>query len=86
MRYFKKSQCGFKEDVPQVCCQKSSEYKEYKPNKPNILVSRFGNESGDVCGEQELDNRIVSGTISGIDEFPWMALLKYRTSKYNSDT
>lgn len=31
-----------------------------------------------MCGIQTLADRIIGGTDTAIDEFPWMALLKYR--------
>ncbi|GAB0097137.1 Peptidase S1, PA clan [Sergentomyia squamirostris] len=35
--------------------------------------------SGNKCGIQALSDRIVGGELTAIDEFPWMALLSYRT-------
>lgn len=113
IRYLKKSQCGYDEHVPKVCCETSSNFSQYIPahsppsqsssqspplqsapgqappaEEPEItLGNRFGEGSSSPgkhqCGIQLIDNRIILGTITSIDEFPWMALLKYRTRKYN---
>lgn len=52
--------------------------------QPHTLGNRFGSmkklpEPPD-CGVQFAD-RIYNGIITAIDEFPWMALLKYNDSK-----
>lgn len=30
----------------------------------------------------DIDNKIINGENAGLNEFPWMALLQYKTSKY----
>lgn len=34
------------------------------------------------CGQDPLGNRIYGGTAAGIREFPWMALLEYKSGGY----
>lgn len=50
-----------------------------------VFESRFGGDEDysvlEVCGDQGYEDRITDGTVTNIDEFPWMALLKYETSK-----
>lgn len=30
----------------------------------------------------DIDNKIINGENAGLNEFPWMALLQYKTCKY----
>lgn len=87
-----RSQCGFRHNEPLVCCfepayklQKShttmppvlkpfSKYNDTKPS--NIEKSDILPKIG-ICGRDTFDSRIVGGSQTKIDEFPWMALLYY---------
>lgn len=31
----------------------------------------------------DIDNKIINGENAGLNEFPWMALLQYKTGKTN---
>ncbi|XP_055630686.1 serine protease easter-like [Toxorhynchites rutilus septentrionalis] len=63
-----RSQCGWStaENHPLVCCTDSSD----RPSNRSLLPAQG------VCGIQTAD-RIVGGVDARIDEFPWLALLKY---------
>lgn len=57
-----------------------------RPITPD-LGSRFGDTEEEKltkgeCGIQYTTERIFDGTITEIDEFPWMALLIYQTGKH----
>lgn len=68
------SHCGFVNSEHFYCCEKSSK-----------LPARSGGvdfpEPG-VCGTESTSNKIIGGTEANIDDYPWMALLKYYKRKY----
>ncbi|XP_055586939.1 serine protease easter-like [Uranotaenia lowii] len=68
--YLSRSQCGwsYQDNHPLVCCSDSV---EAPPRASESLLPEVG-----VCGIQTSD-RIVGGVNTKIDEFPWLALLKY---------
>ena len=35
----------------------------------------------DSCGEENVEQRISGGEKTGIDDYPWIGLIKYRTKK-----
>lgn len=63
--YLTRSQCGYRDEQPLVCCTKLSE-------KPLNKLLPYPGE----CG-QDLEDRIYGGTETKINEFPWMVLLHY---------
>lgn len=44
----------------------------------NRVLDQLPNPDLQACGQQESDNRIVGGEVAGLDEYPWLALFKYR--------
>ena len=72
--YLSQSQCGWsrEENHPLVCC---SDPLETPVRVGESLLPPVG-----VCGVQTSD-RIVGGVNTKIDEFPWLALLKYAKRK-----
>lgn len=91
--YLRRSQCGYTELAPSVCCPVSSKYMPFTLPTKHInrthvvtLEDRFKPDEGlpglDICGKQTFENKIFDGQITGIDEFPWMALLEYKKSKF----
>ncbi|XP_017767893.1 PREDICTED: serine protease easter-like [Nicrophorus vespilloides] len=88
--FLRESQCGGSgQDDPKVCCGTTAAFQTLRteaPRRPQSvdvsLSSRFGDVGSpiagrDVCGYMVAQDRILSGIITGIDEFPWMALLEY---------
>lgn len=91
--FLRQSQCGFEGYIPNVCCgpipapsatQRPTQYPTRRP------VSSGGNEyspedsspaSSNECGIDTNGDRIFGGQFTDLDEFPWMALLGYRTRK-----
>lgn len=75
---------------PLVCCPadtnqdyeqiQSPERKQKKQKRRINLVTESGILSGE-CGKQ-VTNRIYGGEIAELDEYPWMALLVYNSSKF----
>lgn len=67
------SQCGWINNGPLVCCPDPLRTQTQQPQGGggNSLLPQPG-----VCG-RGLDNRIIGGTATGLDEFPWLALLQY---------
>lgn len=63
-----RSQCGYTNNQPLVCCPDAL---ATGPRVGSTLLPAPG-----VCGAS-LDNRIIGGTATAIDEYPWMALLEY---------
>ncbi|XP_026480263.1 melanization protease 1-like [Ctenocephalides felis] len=80
--FLRRSQCGFEGSRPKVCCpsqtQTSSELNTDSEipdvsSHPNLRLLPHR-----ICGAS-LEDRIVRGNKTGLFEFPWMALLAYRS-------
>lgn len=73
--FLSQSQCGWsrEENHPLVCCSDSL---DAPVRVGESLLPPVG-----VCGIQTSD-RIVGGVNTKIDEFPWLALLKYAKRKF----
>lgn len=80
VEYLRSFQCGVFNGQAKVCC----------PDGPivNALVSGYPDVSGhrnlgllprDVCGQDIDEDKIIGGNKTGVFEFPWMALISYRT-------
>ncbi|XP_073819989.1 serine protease 7 [Musca autumnalis] len=70
-KFIQESQCGFS-SPPFVCCTSEIDYAD---NGDELLPV------GTQCGPQSIGNKIYNGNDTNIDEYPWMALLEYRTKK-----
>ena len=66
IKFAQKLQCGY-DTVPLVCCSLDEPIFEHAllPNKNS-------------CGIDQSTDRIVGGDSTGIDEYPWLVLLRYR--------
>ena len=86
IQLLKAYQCGFSGKNPKVCC----------PSKPIIVEGVNTAEAAlppDVsnhrnlglipreCGDMDTGDKIIHGNKTVLFEFPWMALLSYRTSE-----
>ncbi|XP_041969958.1 CLIP domain-containing serine protease 14D-like [Aricia agestis] len=75
---FKNSFCGYEgsgyKKIPKVCCSdfEDDEGKDDIENHPNI------NLLPDSCGDID-GRRIVGGATANLYEYPWMALISYKT-------
>ncbi|XP_033226882.1 CLIP domain-containing serine protease 2-like [Belonocnema kinseyi] len=86
IKFLQDSQCGFVGRNPNVCCPKNSgpentprppiNQGENPDPSPNLNVRNHPLLPSD-CG-QDVDERIVGGERTDIDEFPWMVLLEYQ--------
>lgn len=90
IQFAKNSQCGFEND-PLVCCGTTGYpypvnddlYSIFSPSKPRILPN-LKTQNGSVlpdrtiCGIERGKDRILGGKVAGLDEFPWMAILRYK--------
>ncbi|KAF2880109.1 hypothetical protein ILUMI_26066 [Ignelater luminosus] len=74
IEFLTNSHCGPKQQAPMVCCGS-----EAYPLPTNLLPNRS------ICGQPSGDDKVVGGNVTGIWDFPWMALLKYRETKDGSD-
>ncbi|KAF2891883.1 hypothetical protein ILUMI_14319 [Ignelater luminosus] len=74
IKFLGNSRCGPKQQTPMVCCGS-----EAYPLPTNLLPNRS------ICGDPSGDDRVVGGNVTGIWEYPWMALLKYRKTNDGSD-
>ncbi|KAF5293940.1 hypothetical protein FQA39_LY13645 [Lamprigera yunnana] len=80
-------QCGFSGQSTKVCCpyRKSDlDYFYVKLREPDVGNRNFLRHPNlDLlpkdCGPFQYGDRIVNGELSGLFEFPWMALLSYKT-------
>ncbi|KAF5305581.1 hypothetical protein FQA39_LY01672 [Lamprigera yunnana] len=73
IRLAQQSQCGY-DSVPLVCCAETPTAQDAEIFSHRLLPSTT------TCGIQNLNERIVGGDRTDIDEFPWLALLGYRDS------
>jgi len=72
-----RSQCGYSNRSPLVCCPPESQ----PPTRPTTtpLRPRFDPNNlprPGVCGNQ-INDRIIGGEATKLDEFPWMVLIQY---------
>ncbi|XP_013185248.2 phenoloxidase-activating enzyme 1 [Amyelois transitella] len=93
--FLKRSSCGFEGYVPRVCCgplpQQNDEQQTTRRPRPSTTES----SSSDIdpvddedsypaprnqCGVDTNGDKIYGGQFTDLDEFPWMALLGYRTA------
>ncbi|CAH0581471.1 unnamed protein product [Chrysodeixis includens] len=96
VNYLRKSQCGFEGYVPRVCCGPLPKDDPPQPRPTQRPTSRPPNQNGggggffqedsypapkNQCGVDTNGDRIFGGQFTDLDEFPWMALLGYRTHK-----
>lgn len=72
--FLAKSQCGWEQDQPLVCC---NEIQRKLIPKVDIRAGATYLPKSEDCGIQNLD-RVIGGSITGIGELPWVALLKYK--------
>ncbi|XP_075974162.1 phenoloxidase-activating enzyme 1-like [Anticarsia gemmatalis] len=93
--YLRQSQCGFEGYVPRVCCgplpdQEATQRPTPRPRpRPTESSSSSEDYSPDdsspaprnKCGIDTNGDRIYGGQFTDLDEFPWMALMGYRTRK-----
>jgi hypothetical protein len=70
--FLRKSQCGFKDNKPYVCCASSSLDNSAKLSLLPVLTKCGGNPQ----------NRIVGGVRTKIDEFPWLAQIRYQDGEF----
>ncbi|KAJ8721368.1 hypothetical protein PYW07_002143 [Mythimna separata] len=93
--HLRKSQCGFEGYVPRVCCgplpsnqeEPATQRPTPRPTQaPSQGSSSYNQEDSspaprNQCGVDTNGDRIYGGQFTDLDEFPWMALLGYRTRK-----
>ncbi|XP_064212035.1 uncharacterized protein LOC661559 [Tribolium castaneum] len=80
--------CGFDGRNPKVCCPSKpivldlvTEKKPDVEGPPNVSRHKNIDLLPKNCGYFDTDNKIVNGNKTGLFEFPWMALLSYRTGR-----
>ncbi|KAK5649792.1 hypothetical protein RI129_000821 [Pyrocoelia pectoralis] len=94
--FAKKSQCGY-DTEPLVCCGTSAYSSEPSyfgfftkspPTSPpkRILPSLSSVSSNSlpdrsICGIERETQRLIGATTAGIDEFPWMGLIRYNNER-----
>ncbi|XP_059055590.1 phenoloxidase-activating enzyme 1-like [Achroia grisella] len=95
VRFLKQSQCGFEGYTPRVCCGPLGARDETSTTTQRQRLTTESNsntvdpvydedstpEPRNTCGVDNNGDRIYGGQITDLDEFPWMALLGYRTSR-----
>lgn len=75
---FQKSQCGFDGRHPKVCCPLDTKPAETDEEIASDLLPNVS-----ACGQSDSD-RIVGGHLTGLKEYPWMALLAYQSASGRS--
>ncbi|XP_022814763.1 serine protease 7-like [Spodoptera litura] len=94
VNYLRRSQCGFENYVPRVCCGPIPLEQEATSARPTPRPTQaptqdssavFSEDSSlaprNQCGIDSDGDKVYGGTITNLDEFPWMALLGYKTKK-----
>lgn len=95
IRFLKQSQCGFEGYTPRVCCGPLGQRDETSTTTQRQRITTQSNSAEidpvydedsspaprNNCGIDNNGDRIYGGQITDLDEFPWMALLGYRTHK-----
>lgn len=94
--FLRQSQCGFQGYVPRVCCGPLPAQQERQTTPRSRTTRPPTNVVGHVdptvpedsspaprnqCGVDTQGDRIYGGQFTDLDEFPWMALLGYLTSR-----
>lgn len=84
--------CGYDEGTLQVCCP-STPINIVEPTKATTPPPRSGPPDvskhanlkllPENCGYLDIGDKIRNGINASLNEFPWMALLSYKTSKLN---
>lgn len=77
VNFAQKSQCGY-DSVPLVCCG----------TKGVQVVDIFDHRllaDWQTCGIEKSNDRIIGGSNTDIDEFPWLALLRYTDTTFGED-
>lgn len=82
-KFLKQFRCNSElESKIQVCCPHDAELMHEvtvsKRNSDERAKTLLPNPEMEECGIQNSDNKIYDGIETNLDEFPWMALLKYR--------
>lgn len=67
-----RSQCGWSDSSVLVCCPDKLTSTTQSPPVRGSLLPAPG-----ICGINPIDERIIGGVPTEVDEFPWMALLQY---------
>ncbi|CAG9837626.1 unnamed protein product [Diabrotica balteata] len=78
--------CGFADNIAHVCCpQGPIIIKDGSTPEPPPDVSNHRNLFliPPNCGQLDLQNKIRNGQNADLNEFPWMALLRYRVGISN---
>ncbi|XP_053612617.1 phenoloxidase-activating enzyme 1-like [Plodia interpunctella] len=92
--FLKRSSCGFEGYVPRVCCGPLPTQDEEQPTQRPWSSTTESNNNDvdpvededsypaprDQCGVDTNGDRIYGGQFTDLDEFPWMALLGYKTA------
>ncbi|KAK9881050.1 hypothetical protein WA026_014394 [Henosepilachna vigintioctopunctata] len=92
-KYLKDFRCStvYDPDI-KVCCTNTEELVEVDVEKIDMIEKptfedRFSNSLPNPhlqeCGKQNSDNRIYGGVEADLDEFPWMALVRYQQNGGN---
>ncbi|XP_072390786.1 serine protease grass-like [Diabrotica undecimpunctata] len=77
--------CGFADNIAHVCCPQGSipiedgSTPEVQQEPPNVSNHKNLYLIPPNCGQLDLQNRIRNGQNADLNEFPWMALLRYRS-------
>jgi hypothetical protein len=82
--YLARSQCGYRDGQPLVCCPPQSEWPTQPPATqptsappPKPSGSLLPEPGSGKCG-LGYEDRIFGGTETEVNEFPWLTLLQYR--------
>ncbi|XP_063907843.1 serine protease grass-like [Zophobas morio] len=83
-KHLKSYRCGTDRGKPKICCPSGliiidNEKLEDSIVFPDVSTHRNFRLLPKNCGHFDADNKIVNGEKTGLFEFPWMALLSYRT-------
>ncbi|XP_022909704.1 CLIP domain-containing serine protease HP8 [Onthophagus taurus] len=76
--YLKKAGCGFEGLTSKVCCSLRQQPPTSTSNPRNYQSNDDLLPDTSTCGVDN-QNRILGGSIADLEEYPWMALIEYKT-------
>lgn len=79
--FLQQSQCGKRGNTVLVCCRYEGDNRIFIPTTEQKVDNSHLLPTTRQCGIS-YDNRIIGGTSTNIDEYPWAALIEYTKRKF----
>lgn len=79
--FLQQSQCAKRGNTVLVCCRYEGGNRVFIPTPAQKVDNSYLLPNTRQCGIS-YDNRIIGGTTTFIDEYPWAALIEYTKRKF----